>query len=65
MLQGQSISIYELPNMNLLGRTSVKIEGVNDFEWSPATVNREGVKQYEQLLCFWTPRLAATLPAWP
>jgi translation initiation factor 3 subunit B len=33
----------------------VKIEGAMDFEWSPATVAREGVKQYEQLLCFWTP----------
>ena len=59
MLQGQSISIYELPNMNLLGKTSVKIEGVNDFEWSPATVSREGIKTYEQLLCFWTPEIGS------
>lgn len=59
MLQGQSISIYEVPNMNLLGKTSVKIEGVNDFEWSPGTVTREGVKQYEQLLCFWTPEIGS------
>ncbi|GLI74515.1 translation initiation factor 3 subunit b [Penicillium ochrochloron] len=59
MLQGQSISIYEVPNMNLLGRTSVKVEGVNDFEWSPATVTREGVKTYEQLLCFWTPEIGS------
>jgi translation initiation factor 3 subunit B len=59
MLQGQSLSIYELPRMNLLGKTSVKIEGVNDFEWSPATVTREGIKQYEQLLCFWTPEIGS------
>ncbi|KAJ5824955.1 Translation initiation factor eIF-3b [Penicillium robsamsonii] len=59
MLQGQSLSIYELPNMNLLGRTSVKIEGAMDFEWSPATVAREGIKQYEQLLCFWTPEIGS------
>ncbi|KAJ5749920.1 Eukaryotic translation initiation factor 3 subunit B [Penicillium manginii] len=59
MLQGQSLSIYEVPNMNLVGRTSVKIEGVSDFEWSPATVTREGVKQYEQLLCFWTPEIGS------
>ncbi|CAL5865941.1 uncharacterized protein PFLUO_LOCUS148 [Penicillium psychrofluorescens] len=59
MLQGQSLSIYELPRMNLLGKTSVKIEGVNDFEWSPATVSREGTKQYEQLLCFWTPEIGS------
>ncbi|PLN78727.1 eukaryotic translation initiation factor 3 subunit EifCb [Aspergillus taichungensis] len=60
MLQGQSISIYELPRMNLLGKTSVKIDGVMDFEWSPATVAREGVKQYEQLLCFWTPEIGSS-----
>ncbi|KAJ5887610.1 Eukaryotic translation initiation factor 3 subunit B [Penicillium taxi] len=59
MLQGQSISIYELPNMNLLGRTSIKIEGVSDFEWSPATTTREGVKTYEQLLSFWTPEIGS------
>ncbi|KAL4884430.1 eukaryotic translation initiation factor 3 subunit B [Aspergillus karnatakaensis] len=59
MQQGQSISIYELPRMNLLGKTSVKIEGVMDFEWSPATVARDGVKQYEQLLCFWTPEIGS------
>ena len=59
ILQGQSISIYELPNMNLLGRSAVKIDGVMDFEWSPATVAREGVKQYEQLLCFWTPEIGS------
>lgn len=60
MLQGQSISIYELPRMNLLGKTSVRIDGVSDFEWSPATVSREGVKQYEQLLCFWTPEIGSS-----
>lgn len=59
MLQGQSISIYELPRMNLLDKTSVKIEGVMDFEWAPATPSREGVKHYEQLLCFWTPEIGA------
>ncbi|KMU91100.1 eukaryotic translation initiation factor 3 subunit B [Coccidioides immitis H538.4] len=45
--------------MNLLDRTSVKIEGVMDFEWSPATVQREGVKQSEQLLSFWTPEIGS------
>lgn len=59
MHQGQSISIYEVPNMNLLDRTSVKVEGVNDFEWSPATVTRDGIKLYEQLLCFWTPEIGS------
>lgn len=60
MLQGQSISIYEAPRMNLLGKTSVKIDGVMDFEWSPATTQREGIKQYEQLLCFWTPEMGSS-----
>lgn len=59
MMQGQSISIYELPRMNLLDKTSVKIEGVVDFEWSPSTPHRDGVKSYEQLFCFWTPEIGS------
>jgi translation initiation factor 3 subunit B len=54
-----SISIYELPSMRLLDKTSVKIEKIVDFEWSPATTQREGVKTYEQLLCFWTPEIGS------
>ena len=60
MLQGQSISIYEAPRMNLLGKTSVRIDGVMDFEWAPATTQREGIKKYEQLLCFWTPEMGSS-----
>ncbi|EGR51317.1 hypothetical protein MKX07_003041 [Trichoderma sp. CBMAI-0711] len=52
---GASISVYELPRMNLLDKTSIKIEGVVDFDWAPATAQREGVKTYEQLLAFWQP----------
>lgn len=59
MTFGQSISVYELPSMRLLDKTSIKIEGVQDFEWSPATPHREGVKSYEQLLCYWTPELGS------
>lgn len=59
MLEGQSISIYELPKMNLLDKTTVKIEGVLDFEWAPATPQRDGVKAYEQLFCFWTPEIGS------
>ena len=59
MLEGQSISLYELPKMNLLDKTSIKIEGVKDFEWAPATPQRESVKAYEQLLCFWTPEIGS------
>ncbi|KAL1975463.1 hypothetical protein VTN31DRAFT_3855 [Thermomyces dupontii] len=57
MLPQQSISVYELPRMNLLDKQAIKIEGINDFEWAPATVQREGVKQCEQLLCYWTPEI--------
>ncbi|KAF1836753.1 eukaryotic translation initiation factor 3 subunit B [Decorospora gaudefroyi] len=59
MTQGQSISIYELPRMNLLDKTSIKIEGVMDFEWAPATPRRDGIKAYEQLFCYWTPELGS------
>ncbi|MCJ1349004.1 Translation initiation factor 3 subunit b [Peltigera leucophlebia] len=59
MLEGQSISIYELPRMTLLDKTTVKIEGVKDFEWAPASPQREGIKTYEQLLCYWTPEIGS------
>lgn len=59
MTPGQSISVYELPRMNLLEKTSVKIEGVVDFEWAPAQPQRYDNKKYEQLLCFWTPELGS------
>ncbi|KAI1261829.1 eukaryotic translation initiation factor 3 [Xylariaceae sp. FL1019] len=59
LTQGQSISVYELPRMGLLDKTTVKIDGVMDFEWAPATAQREGVKQYEQMLCFWTPEIGS------
>lgn len=59
MTQGQSIAIYELPRMNMLDKASIKIEGVMDFEWAPATPQREGIKTYEQLLCYWTPELGS------
>jgi len=57
--QGSSISIYELPRMNLLDKTAVKIEGVMDFEWAPSTPQRDSIKTYEQLFCFWTPEIGS------
>lgn len=57
--QGSSISVYELPRMNLLDRTTIKIDGVMDFDWAPSTPRRDGVKQYEQLFCYWTPEIGS------
>ncbi|KAK5306691.1 Translation initiation factor 3 subunit b [Exophiala xenobiotica] len=59
MKPNESISIYEAPRMNLLDKTSVKAEGIVDFEWAPAITQREGVKTYESLLCYWTPELGS------
>ena len=59
MLEGQSISVYELPKMTLMDKTSIKIDGVMDFEWSPALPQRDSVKTYEQLFCFWTPEIGS------
>ncbi|KAJ2900737.1 uncharacterized protein MKZ38_002273 [Zalerion maritima] len=59
LIQGQSISVYELPGMGLLGKTAIKVEGVQDFEWAPSTPKRDSVKQYEQLLCYWTPEIGS------
>jgi len=55
----ESISVYQLPSMTLLDRQSIKIEGVMDFEWAPSTPRRDGVKTYEQLLCYWTPEIGS------
>jgi len=55
----QGISVYELPRMNLLDKVSIKIEKIQDFEWCPATPNREGIKTYEQLFCYWTPEVGS------
>ena len=59
MKPGESISIYETPRMNLLDKTSIKIEKIVDFEWAPVTPQRDGVKTYEQLLCYWTPEIGS------
>ena len=59
MKPNESISVYQLPNMNMLDKTSIKIEGIMDFEWSPATPHREGIKSYEQLICYWTPEIGS------
>ena len=59
MTQGQSISVYELPRMNLMDKQSIKIEGVMDFEWCPTNPQRDNVKEYEQLFCYWTPEMGS------
>ena len=35
VVPGSMISIYETPSMRLLNNKSVKIDGVQDFEWAP------------------------------
>lgn len=35
VVPGSAISIYETPSMRLLNNKSVKIDGVQDFEWAP------------------------------
>ena len=70
---GQQISVYEVPSMGLLGKKSVKIEGVVDFEWCPlsdkerdeleggggADVGKKGkaVAVRENIIAFWTPEV--------
>jgi translation initiation factor 3 subunit B len=57
MTPAESISVYQLPSMKLLDKAVIKIPGVQDFDWAPATAPREGVKTYEQLFCYWTPEI--------
>lgn len=66
---GQQISVYEAPSMGLLGKKSLKIDGVVDFEWAPmsakdadATSAAAGKKTAapvrENVIAFWTPEVA-------
>ncbi|KAK4546092.1 Translation initiation factor 3 subunit b [Oleoguttula mirabilis] len=59
MTQGQGISVYELPGMNLMDKHSIKIDGIMDFEWSPTNPQRDNIREYEQLFCYWTPEMGS------
>jgi translation initiation factor 3 subunit B len=73
ILPGQQISVYELPSMGLLGKKSIKIEGVVDFEWCPlgdrdreedaANLSSGGKNpgkkvERENILAYWVPEVA-------
>ena len=56
---GNAIQVYELPGMGLLDKKSIKIEGVQDFDWCPMSekdwaARKEG-KGKECMLVYWTP----------
>ena len=63
---GTGISIYELPGMGLLDKKSIKIEGVQDFEWRPMSdkelENKSNGKAFENMMVYWQPEVA-NLPA--
>ncbi|KAI9594495.1 hypothetical protein BDF19DRAFT_445040 [Syncephalis fuscata] len=67
---GQGISVYETPGMGLVDKKSIKIEGVRDFEWSPATSgntdtttgtattgSEDKKRPRDELLAYWTPEV--------
>ena len=64
---GQQISVYELPEMGLLDKKSIKIDGVVEFDWSPADEREDekekdsksarGKKPRENILAYWTPEM--------
>ena len=45
--------------MVMLDKASIKIEGIKDFEWAPANPQRDGIRTYEQLFCYWTPEIGS------
>jgi len=58
VVPGQSVQVYQTPEMTLLDKKSIKIDGVVDFEWQPAVpVTGKGKPQSEQLFCYWTPEM--------
>ncbi|GAA5963266.1 hypothetical protein JCM3765_005781 [Sporobolomyces pararoseus] len=67
---GQQISVYETPSLGMLGKKSIKIEGVVDFEWSPMNdkerealeaekngLVKAGTSTRENKIAFWTPEI--------
>lgn len=65
---GQHISVYSLPDFQLVDEKVVKIEGVVDFEWCPLgdkdreedskDIKGKGQKQArESILAYWTPEI--------
>ncbi|KAI5481585.1 translation initiation factor eIF-3 subunit 9 [Pseudohyphozyma bogoriensis] len=59
---GQQISVYEVPTMTLLGKKSIKVDGVVDFEWAPMSDKEKddveaGKSARENILAFWTPEV--------
>ena len=63
-LVNQAIQVYELPVMGLLDKKSVKIEGVQDFEWCPMSDwdAKKAGKARENMFAYWQPE-AANQPA--
>ncbi|KAK9472567.1 uncharacterized protein V1510DRAFT_417105 [Dipodascopsis tothii] len=59
VIPGQQIFIYETPGMGLLDKKSIKIDGVVDFEFSPAKLSTGKKKNGndEHMLSFWTPEV--------
>ncbi|KAG6895997.1 hypothetical protein C0992_010972 [Termitomyces sp. T32_za158] len=67
LTRGQMISVYEVPGMHLHGKKSLKIEGVQDFEWCPlgdkdkedakAAEAGKSKKARENMLAYWTPEM--------
>jgi translation initiation factor 3 subunit B len=58
VVPGHSVQVYQTPEMTLLGKKSIKIDGVVDFEWQPAVpATAKGKLQPEQLFCYWTPEM--------
>lgn len=59
VVPGQQLSVYEAPSMGLVGKKSIKIEGIVDFEWSPSLGEKSDAKlnQKEEMLAYWTPEV--------
>ncbi|KAI8391263.1 eukaryotic translation initiation factor eIF2A-domain-containing protein [Radiomyces spectabilis] len=57
IVPGQQLSVYEAATMGLVGKKSIKIEGIVDFEWSPAKPDQADAHQKEDVLAYWTPEV--------
>lgn len=51
------IWVYELPSMGLLEKKSIKVDGIVDFEWSPAPASDKKLGADGNLISYWTPEV--------
>ncbi|OMJ17819.1 Eukaryotic translation initiation factor 3 subunit B [Smittium culicis] len=52
---GSKISVYQVPDMGLVGKKSIPIPNVVNFEWRPSDDPKQMNKKLQDVLAYWIP----------